>query len=244
MSICFVIQPFDEGRRFDKRYEDIYVPAIEAAELEAYRVDRDPSSTIPIEQIEEGIRKADACLADVSTDNPNVWFELGYAIATGKPVILVCEYQEGRRFPFDIQHRTIITYRSESARDFETLNTNITQIAEIEGLNQHELVALVTIAENLANPDDSVATESIRSDMERAGYTRIAATLALTTLLRKGMISSSVRHGEYDQTWTEYSVTEAGMTWLLENQHMFLLRRTEPKEPMSTRPPTDDNVPF
>ncbi len=51
MSICFVIQPFDEGR-FDKRYEDVYVPAIEAASLEAYRVDRDPSATIPIEQIE------------------------------------------------------------------------------------------------------------------------------------------------------------------------------------------------
>jgi len=217
MSICFVIQPFDEGR-FDKRYEDVYVPAIEAASLEAYRVDRDPSATIPIEQIEDGIRRADACLADVSTNNPNVWFELGFAIAAGKPVILVCEFQEGRRFPFDIQRRSIITYKSESARDFETLRASITQrlqaaiakenkierlaqstqIADVEGLNPHEGVALVTIAENLNTPNDSVATHSIRSDMERAGYTRIAATLALTSLLRKGMAQSSDLPGEYE----------------------------------------------
>src|SRR5437763_1129910 len=115
MSICFVIQPFDNDR-FDKRYEDIFAPAIEAAGLEPYRVDRDPSATIPIEQIEEGIRRADACLADISTNNPNVWFELGFAIASGKPVILVCEHQPDRRFPFDVQHRaSLFTKRNPHA---------------------------------------------------------------------------------------------------------------------------------
>lgn len=33
MPICFVIQPFDSGR-FDKRFDDVYKPAIEAAGLE------------------------------------------------------------------------------------------------------------------------------------------------------------------------------------------------------------------
>jgi nucleoside 2-deoxyribosyltransferase len=120
MPTCFVIQPFDGGA-FDKRYEDIFVPAIEAAGLEPYRVDRDPSATIPIDEIEAGIRKADACLADISLSNPNVWFELGYAIASAKPVVLVCVDAPDRRFPFDIQHRAVIVYRTESARDFDGL---------------------------------------------------------------------------------------------------------------------------
>ena len=42
MGRCFVIQPFDGGK-FDKRYEDVFVPAIQAVGLEPYRVDRDPS---------------------------------------------------------------------------------------------------------------------------------------------------------------------------------------------------------
>ena len=52
MGRCFVIQPFDNGGPFDKRYEDVIVPAITEAGLEPYRVDRDPSVNIPIDEIE------------------------------------------------------------------------------------------------------------------------------------------------------------------------------------------------
>ena len=117
MGTCFVIQPFDGGA-FDKRYEDIFVPAIKASGLDPYRVDRDPSVSIPIDQIEDGIRKSDVCLADISTNNPNVWFELGFAIAAGKEGVLVCAHRPDHRFPFDIQPRSIIPYRTGSARDF------------------------------------------------------------------------------------------------------------------------------
>ena len=89
MSTCFVVQPFDGGK-FDKRYEDIFAPAIKDAGLEPYRIDRDPSVQIPIDDIEKGIRTASLCLVDISTDNPNVWFELGFAIAAQVEVILVC----------------------------------------------------------------------------------------------------------------------------------------------------------
>ena len=101
MATCFVIQPFDAGP-FDKRYEDVFVPAIADAGLDPYRVDRDPAVAIPIDEIEQGIRRADVCLADISMPNPNVWFEIGYAIAAGKPVVLVCSHDPSRRFPFDI----------------------------------------------------------------------------------------------------------------------------------------------
>jgi hypothetical protein len=53
MRNCFVIQPFDRGA-FDKRFEDVFEPAIKGAELIAYRVDRDPGVSIPIDEIENG----------------------------------------------------------------------------------------------------------------------------------------------------------------------------------------------
>jgi nucleoside 2-deoxyribosyltransferase len=77
-------------------------------------------------QIEEGIRTAQACVADISKDNPNVWFELGLAIASGKPVVLIAQDDPARKFPFDVQHRHIIRYRTESTRDFANLATDIT----------------------------------------------------------------------------------------------------------------------
>ena len=104
-KICFVIQPFNEI--YDKRYEDIYNPAIRATGLIPYRVDKDPSARIIIEQIEKKIEDAAICFADISIDNPNVWYELGYAFASGKDVVMVCDKQR-KDFPFDVRQKSII----------------------------------------------------------------------------------------------------------------------------------------
>ncbi len=255
MPTCFVIQPFDGGP-FDKRYEDVFVPAIEAAGLEPYRVDRDPSVTIPIDEIEAGIRRADACLADISLSNPNVWFELGFAIAAGKPVVLVCSHQPDHRFPFDIQHRSVITYQTDSARDFAELQSKISArlravmnkesrleqladsnvVADVEGLNPFEIVALVTVAENVQDPDDPVSNWSIRHDMERAGYTKLAATLSLTTLLQKKFLLSGRDSDQNGNEFTTYRLSDIGMQWLLANQERLVLtkkRRTESSDDIS-----------
>src|SRR5438105_5362477 len=136
---CFVIQPFD-GAIFDKRFEEIFDPAIRAAGLEPYRVDRDPSASIPIDAIERGISNARVCFAEISLDNPNVWFELGYAISQRKEICLVCE--EGRKkFPFDIQHRKIISYASGTMSDFQKLGSQVTE----------RLIAIVAKQDQLDN---------------------------------------------------------------------------------------------
>jgi hypothetical protein len=107
MNTCFVIQPFDKDK-FDQRYTETFEPAIIAAGLEPYRVDRDPSVRIPIEQIEDGIRNSRICFAEITLDNPNVWYELGFAFASGKDVVMVTE--ERQKFPFDYNtDRLLIT---------------------------------------------------------------------------------------------------------------------------------------
>lgn len=131
MDRCFVIQPFDHGP-FDKRYEDVVEPAIRAAGLEPYRVDRDPSVTIPIEHIEENIRGSRACVAEISTDNANVWYELGFAVASNRDVVLLASREARQRFPFDIQHRSVILYAADSRRDFTELESKITVVRDPE----------------------------------------------------------------------------------------------------------------
>lgn len=208
MAICFVIQPFDGGP-FDKRYEDVIVPAITEAGLEPYRVDRDPNVSIPIEDIQNGIINADVVLAEISLDNPNVWFELGYAIASQKEVVLICSDQRTSKFPFDIQHRKIITYTTSFPRDFDVLKSQITDriiaikqkqvnlglistqslIASTEGLTQHEMTLLVSIAQNIDDPNDTVSIHIIRQDMSKAGFAPIAVTLGLDSLLKRSLLN-------------------------------------------------------
>ena len=103
MAECFVIQPFDNGK-FDKRYADTFEPAIRAADSEPYRVDKDLSVSNLVEAITSGIDRSVAVLADLSLDNPNVWYELGHAIAQSKPFCLLCSDERSGRYPFDIGH--------------------------------------------------------------------------------------------------------------------------------------------
>jgi nucleoside 2-deoxyribosyltransferase len=227
--LCFVIQPFDNDK-FDNRFKDIFSPAIIEAQLEPYRVDQDPRSSIPIEDIEKGIKESKLCFADITLDNPNVWFELGYAIAYGKEVVLVCSEERNTNFPFDVQHRKIIKYATGSPSDYNKLKKDIidrikalinksekltnlkdiSKIAKFEGLDQHEVYALAAIAENLEHPDDHSSTYLIKRDMEAGGFTKVAATLALKSLIQKGFLNYKNYPDNAGEEYVGYSFTEKG----------------------------------
>jgi hypothetical protein len=246
MDRCFVMQPFDGGV-FDKRFEDVFSLAIRDAGLEPYRVDQDPKSSLPIQEIESGIRDSRICFAEITLDNPNVWFELGYAIASGKEVVMVCSNERTTKFPFDVQHRSIIKYTAESIRDFEALRKQITtkikaymhresslprlsdlaKVNKVEGLEQHEIVCLAALAENLENPDDHATAYQIKRDMEKSGFTKMAATLAAKSLIRNEFISYNTYPDVDGSSYTGYSLTEKGWSWVIDNQKRFLLKRSD-----------------
>lgn len=250
METCFIMQPFDNGT-YDKRYESVFAPAVKAAGLEPYRVDRDPSVSIPIQEIEGGIKNATLCFAEITTDNPNVWFELGFAFAVPREVILVCSDERKSHYPFDIQHRSVIPYHTAAPQDYDELKTKITSriiavlkknkdivqvatlpvVKDTKGLNQHEIVALVTVMQNSFLSDGYVPGYRIKQDMNNAGFTDIAVGIALKTLSIKELI-------ELD-TWTDqqepyrvYKTTQKGEQWLIDNQDKLTLTMSRsPEEP-------------
>ena len=248
MGNCFVIQPFDGGV-FDKRYDSVFAPAIEAAGVQPYRVDRDPSVSIPIQDIENGIRDSIICFADITTDNPNVWFELGFALAIPKEVVLVCSNERATKYPFDIQHRSIIQYDTGAPQDYSELQEKITErikailnkaekidhivrqsvVKDTEGLNQHEVVALATLLQNSFLSNDYVYGYQIRNDMTAAGFTDIAVAIALRTLEKKGMIETNTDIDEDGIPYAIYKITEMGEQWLIKHQDMLTLKKVDPE---------------
>jgi len=241
------MQPFDGGM-FDKRYEAVFAPAITAAGLEAYRVDRDPAVSVPIQDIENGIRNAEMCLADITTDNPNVWFELGFALAIPKEVLLVCSDERKTKYPFDVQHRTIIKYSTGAPQDFDELKdkikkriqaiqkknieigrmANFSAVKDTEGLTQHEIVALVTVMQNSFLSNGWVSGNMIRNDMNRAGFTDIAVSIALKILITtKEMISTTRVEDQNGEPYMVYAATQKGEQWLIANQDKLQLKIPE-----------------
>lgn len=256
MGTCFVIQPFDGGK-FDKRFEDVFAPAIKAAGLEPYRVDQDPNVEVPIDAIENGISNAVLCLADITRDNPNVWYELGFAFASGKYVVMVCSDERvEKRYPFDIQHRTIIQYSSDSTQDFEKLKSEITnrikalaekgeamrqlaqseQVAAVGGLTQAEMVVLASIAGVRTEPDGSLPVNLAKQDVERAGFTPIGFAIGLRRLSKKEFVEVFVAEDQGER-WEVVRVSDKGWDWIDGNEDKFRLRKAEAE-------PRDDDLPF
>ena len=106
--ICYVIMPFDE------RYVSTYVEAIRPAiakvasdRKEQWQCRRSDDIHVPgsiTKEIITSLHTADLVIADLTTHNPNVFYELGVVHSAGRPTVMIT--QQIDELPFDIN-----TYR-------------------------------------------------------------------------------------------------------------------------------------
>lgn len=106
INLCFVLMPFETA--FDPVYEAIRAGA-EDAKLHCQRADKVRDNQALIEKIKKAIHKAGIIVADITGDNPNVFYEVGYAHGLGKECILVTQTRS-EEVPFDLRHLEHIGY--------------------------------------------------------------------------------------------------------------------------------------
>jgi SIR2-like domain len=105
-TLCFVMIPF--GREPESIYWNLIKPTAEGLGLTPLRADQITAQGTIMEQIRAAIRESRVCIADISTANANVLYELGLAEALGKPVVLIA--RTGSSPPFDVASRRYIGY--------------------------------------------------------------------------------------------------------------------------------------
>lgn len=101
----FVLMPFDE--KFDNIYYGIK-EAAKDADAYAERIDKQIFTEGILDRIFNQINKADVIVAEMTGRNPNVFYEVGYAHALGKIVLLLT--QNADDIPFDLKHRQHIVH--------------------------------------------------------------------------------------------------------------------------------------
>ena len=101
----FMLMPFKE--ELTRIYEECIKKPLESQGYTIKRADDFFKSSPIIDDILESIEKADIIIADLTGNNPNVFYELGRAHEENKVVIQIC--QKGQKIPFDLGYiRTII----------------------------------------------------------------------------------------------------------------------------------------
>jgi hypothetical protein len=119
---CFVIMPFrikkDLARKdeidFDKVYKEIIQPSVEGLKERGIRINCVRSDEIELaglihERMIAHIAEADVTVVDITTDNPNVFYELGTRHALRDRVTVLMR-RKGKPNPFNVGGMTTIEY--------------------------------------------------------------------------------------------------------------------------------------
>lgn len=139
LPLCFVLMPFGkkpaaEGRLvdFDAVYDQLIRPAIVAAGLEPLRADEEMTGGVIHKPMYERLILCEYAIADLTTANANVFYELGlrHAIRSASTVLLFA--QGLGQLPFDVAPLRAIPYQlgadgkpSANNTDLEFLTTKL-----------------------------------------------------------------------------------------------------------------------
>ena len=105
---AFVVMQFTSP--FDELFEDVIRPVCSEIEIDAYRASDIYRPGVILQDIIQGLAESDVIVAEVTPSNANVFYELGYAHALSKPVILLAE--RDTPLPFDVSGYRVIFYEN------------------------------------------------------------------------------------------------------------------------------------
>lgn len=183
---CFVICPIDEQGttirdRADNVFEYVIAPAAQNCGYEAVRSDRGGSPGLITVQIVQHLQEAPMVVADLTGQNPNVFFELAVRMMTLKPFVLMAE--EGEIIPFDVTGLRLISLDSRNLKSADQCGKDLEEQIRFAEDHSQEITTPVSIvrdrqavaASETALPVATRAVnvilsqlEAIRSELKRA----------------------------------------------------------------------------
>ncbi len=177
--LCFVLMPFnrkrdERGREidFDAVYRDLIAPAVAAADMEAIRADEEQVGGSIHKPMYERLMLCEYAIADLTTANPNVYYELGVRHAL-RPRSTIILFAEGTLLPFDVAPLRGMPYTigpdgipSSAKRDADAVSVRL----RAAKANHRDDSPLFQLLEGISRPEvDHEKTDLFR---ERAAYAK------------------------------------------------------------------------
>jgi hypothetical protein len=153
---CFVIMPY--ASEFDDVHmaiENAVCSVREPCAIACLRLDDDQRGGRIIGRLEQELRDCDMCVADLSGGRCNVMWEVGFAMALRKPVILVSHGEIDLHFDLhDVQH---FKYQRTQLRR--------TLTEPLRNAVQHTAQHLSSMPRSTTSPIESGSVEVLRSEV-------------------------------------------------------------------------------
>lgn len=112
---CFVIMPYADA------FDDVFLAMRQAMQdarttpkVECLRLDQEQVAGRIVGRLERELRDCDLCVADLTGVRPNILWEVGFAMALHKPVVLVSQGEVA--LPFDLHDMQHLRYEKDRLR--------------------------------------------------------------------------------------------------------------------------------
>ncbi|MFZ2407038.1 MAG: TRAFs-binding domain-containing protein [Methylobacter sp.] len=149
--LCFVVMPFglkpDTGGLpdidFDRIYNNALKPAVEDAGMEPIRADEERTGGIIHKPMFERLLLCDYVLADLTTANANVFYELGVR-HTARPATTLTVFAKHQKIPFDVNFLRSLPYdlgkdNAFSDKEVQALREAVTaRLCELRSLAKNQ----------------------------------------------------------------------------------------------------------
>ncbi len=112
---CLIIAPFDVP---GKRVHDAIRRVLEELGVQIARIDELQAGVLLASAITDAIESSDFIIVEVSRQNPNIMYELGYAHGIKKPTILITS-NESKGLPSDLMGYQYIVYDPNNLRSLQ-----------------------------------------------------------------------------------------------------------------------------
>lgn len=196
---CFFIAPIGDGdseirKRSDRVRDWVVKPAAKAAaELKTVRADDVGEPGQITAQAVQHCLKAKAAVADLTSGNPNVYYELSVRHGAQLPVVLIA--QEDTKLPFDISQSRVIFF---DHRDLESAGKAKEKLqAQIEASlvepPDNPILDGMRLAELQAGNVEEQALALVMDRLERLAHTTEQIDQRLHQAERRETIRTSVR---------------------------------------------------
>ncbi len=128
--LCFILMPYtkkkDENGKeidFDAIYQDLILPAVENAGMEAVRADEEMVGGFIHKPMYERLLLCDYAIADLTTANANVFYELGVRHAA-RPHHTLSIFASDTSLPFDVRPLRSYPYSLDDSRNLDALEAD------------------------------------------------------------------------------------------------------------------------
>ena len=182
---CFIIMPFNkksgkEKIEFDFNHisEALIKPAIAMAELAAVRADEEKVDGIIHKAMYERLILCDYAIADLTTANANVYYELGMR-HTIKPFTTICVMSSKTSLEFDLNLNRTYVYEVDHDGNIMDIDKHIKNIAHklIAAKKEkttdspvHQLVEGISFQNSLAHEKTDVFRDRVKYEEEIKDY--------------------------------------------------------------------------